>query len=365
MSTFDPTPIRPGIRRQAGLTVSTLLLLSLGACGGMPSAAASPDQSPAPRALRVVRAEALRDRASTSPLTADGTLRARRRATLSFAVDGVIAEWTFDEGQEVGAGEVLARLDPVPFETAVARAKARTDYLEKSLQRSRRLKDQKALSDEEFDGQEAEVRAARATLRLAQWRIDRSQLRAPFGGWVRRRLVESGEVVAPGAVAFEVIATDELEVDLAVAAGDLGSIDLDAAVQVVVPGVGAATGRVDHPPLESDPRSGAVLLRVVVDNAQRSLLPGLVAQVEFTSPTSAEASRVVLPLSALRIGDDGASVWRIEGGRIHRLKVQTGPVRGDWVEILAGIRAGDRVVDHAPDTLREGDALRIVDEVQR
>jgi membrane fusion protein, multidrug efflux system len=352
---------------RAGTALMLLALLVFGPqwFGTKGQASASAEDTLDAIAIRAVRVESRQDAAPRSSITADGTLRPRRRATLSFAVDGVITDWIFDDGEEVAAGEVLARLDAVPFESAVVQARARTDYLEKSLERSRRLKDQKALSEEEFDAQDAELRAAQATLRLAQWRMERSQLRAPFAGLVRRRHVESGEVVAPGAAAYELIATDELEVDLAVGASDLGRIDLDAPIRIVVPGVGSATAHVDHAPIESDTRSGTVPLRAVIDNTGRTLLPGLVARAEFGAKTSSSLPHVVLPLSALRIADDGGSVWRIEHGRVRRVEVRTGPVRSDVVEILSGVRVGDLVVDHAPDSLREGDAVRLVGEVQR
>jgi membrane fusion protein, multidrug efflux system len=352
---------------RAGTVLLLLALLVFGPqwLGTKGHASASAEDAPDAIAIRAVRAESRQDAAAGPSITADGTLRPRRRATLSFAVGGVISDWAFDDGEEVAAGEVLARLDAVPFESAILQAQARTDYLEKSLERSRRLKDQKALSEEEFDAQDAELRAARAGLQLAQWRIERLQLRAPFSGLVRRRHVESGEVVAPGATAYELIATEELEVDLAVSPPDLSRIDLDATVRIVVAGVGSAPGRVDHRPIESDTRSGTVPLRVVVDNSEWALLPGLVARAEFGVKTSTSLPYVVLPVSALRIADDGSSVWRIEGGRVSRVEVRTGPVRSDLVDILSGVRVGDLIVDHAPDSLREGDAVRLMGEVQR
>lgn len=293
-------------------------------------------------------------------IRASGTLEPRRQAPLAFAVGGVVTRLDGDEGSAVDAGAPLARLDRVPFESAVQQARARVDYLEKSLARSATLRAQKALSEEEFDAQEAELSGARAQLQMAEWNLDRSELRAPFDGHVVTRHLELGQVVAPGTPAFDFVELTTLEVDAALPATDLGGIDLDAAVVLISrddPRI-RAVGRVDHAPIRSDQRSGTIPVRVVVDNAERRLLPGMVVEVEFAPRTNVEGgSEIVVPLSALRLDDDGASVWRIEGDRVQRIAVELGPVRGARVVVSEGLHDGDRIVDEAPDRLREGDVV--------
>ncbi len=299
--------------------------------------------------------------APTHALRASGTLEARRRVPLAFAVAGVVEELRHDDGDAVERGDALARLDPVPFESALERAESRVLYLEKSLARSRMLREQRALSDEEFDAQDAELTAARAELRLARWNLERSVLRAPFDGHVLTRHVERGQVVANGTPAFELIELRTLELDAALPASDLALVDLDGPVTLVArddPRV-RATGRIDHAPLRSDTRSGSVPLRVVVANDDRHLLPGMVVEATFgaraADPTGEELR---IPLSALRVDDLGQAVWRVtEDGRVERMDVELGPVRGDTVVVTDGLRAGDHIVDEAPDRLRAGDAV--------
>ncbi|HKK71763.1 MAG TPA: efflux RND transporter periplasmic adaptor subunit [Candidatus Krumholzibacteria bacterium] len=326
------------------------------------SAAARPTPSPEDAVrVRIHEVRAHTGPASVHPLRASGTLEARRHAVLAFAVSGVVDAVLRDEGDEVTPGTALARLDPIPFESAVERAEARVDHLEKSLARSRRLLDQRALSDEEFDAQDAELTGARAELRLARWNLDRSVLRAPFAGHVLARHAEEGEVVGSGVPAFELIELRSLEVEAALPASDLSLVDLDGPVTLVArddPRL-RATGSVEHAPLQSDTRSGSVPLRLVVDNEHRRLLPGMVVQATFSPrPPTAGGEELRVPLSALRIDDQGQAVWRVDArGRVERVDVEVGPVRGDRVVITGGLRAGDRIVDEAPDRLRAGDAV--------
>jgi RND family efflux transporter MFP subunit len=323
-----------------------------------------------PASDEAVRVQVVRVRAHDGPvpthaLRASGTLEARRHVPLAFAVAGVVEELRHDEGDAVERGDALARLDPVPFESAVERAESRVAYLEKSLARSRMLREQRALSDEEYDAQDAELTAARAELRLARWNLERSVLRAPFDGHVLTRHVERGQVVANGTPAFELIELRTLELDAALPASDLALVDLDGAVTVVArddPRV-RATGRVEHAPLRSDARSGSVPLRVVVDNAERRLLPGMVVEATFGSRAAdATGDELRIPLSALRVDDLGQAVWRVtDDRRVERVDVELGPVRGDTVVVTGGLRAGDLVVDEAPDRLRAGDEVVVAD----
>lgn len=315
-------------------------------------------------AVRTIEVRAHRGDPSPHPLRASGTLRPRRELSLAFAVGGVVATVEADEGDSLARGAVFARLDPIPFEAAVDEAASRVAYLEKSLERSRTLREQKALSDEEFDAQTAELAGARAQLRRARWNLDRSVLRAPFDGVVLERHVEPGQVVAGGSPAGAFVELLVLELDAALPARDLASVDLGAPVTLVSrddPRL-RATGRVDHAPVSSDARSGSVPLRIVVDNTDRRLLPGMVVEAGFSSTDdSTRTSELRVPLTALRLDGEGQAVWRIEDGRARRVAVRLGPVRGDAVVIEEGLSAGDLVVDEAPDRLRDGDAVVVAD----
>jgi len=335
----------PALERGTGVTVAPALAQSRVATDALRV-----------RIVTVERSEG----GATSTLRASGTLQPARHAPLAFPVAGVVLDVDRDEGDALAADEVLARLDPIPFESAVAQARARVGYLEKSIERSRLLKEQRALSDEEFDAQTAELSGALAQLRLAEWNLERSVLRAPFAGYVLDRHVEVGQVVGGGTLAYEVIELATLEVEAGLPANDLPRIDLDGTVTLVArddPRL-RAVGRVEHAPVRSDTRSGSVPLRVAVDNTSGRLLPGMVVEASFPERSSASAAELLIPLTAVRIDDLGTSVWRVtEAGRAERVDVDLGPVRNDRVVIEAGLEAGDRIVDEAPDRLRDGDTV--------
>jgi membrane fusion protein (multidrug efflux system) len=318
--------------------------------------------------VRTVRVKARSVSDGRARVRATGTLEPRRQVQLAFAVQGVVDAWRADEGDAVDEGEVIARLDEIPFESAVSQARARVHFLEKSVARSGRLLEQDALSSEEFDAQEAELTGARAQLRLVEWQLERSALRAPFDARVRRRMVEVGQVVAAGTVAFDLISARGLEVHAAVAAADLAYVDLEAPVRVRIADNPrwVTSGHVDHSPVASDERSGSVPILVRLDDSNGKLLPGMVADLEFgSSSTQGSGSEIRVPVQALRLDDAGQSVWRVKNGRAERVSVEIGLIEGDLVVLNAGVEEGDRLVLHAPDRLRHGDPVQVIAEVQR
>lgn len=299
--------------------------------------------------------------ASAGPVTATGTLRAARELPQAFAVGGVVDHLHAEEGAAVAAGEVLATLDPVPFAAEVDRVAARLAFLDARLARSEELLAAQAVSAEEVDADRAERAALAAQLRQARWQQERASLRAPFAARVLRRTVELGQVVSPGAPAFELLAVDTLEVTVAVSARRLRDLDLRAPIGLTVPD---RPGRrypatLDHEPVSGDVRSGSVPVTVRVANPAGELLPGLLASCEFAARDEAFAdARLEVPVSAVRVGGAGPVVFALDGDRVREVPVAVARVRDDHIEVTRGLRAGMRVVTDAPDRLRDGDPVQ-------
>jgi RND family efflux transporter MFP subunit len=233
---------------------------------------------------------------------------------------------------------------------------------------------------EELDADRTDAAAVEAQLATARWNLDHAVLRAPFEGKVTGRRIELGEVVAAGAPAYTLLAVDTLQVEVAVPARDLAGLALDRPIAVRAadqPEI-TAFGALDHPPVAGDPRSGAVTLVVNVPDPEGRFLPGTLVECAvvarnaspgstapaMASPGSSMCS-VVVPLSALRVTTRGPVVFRVRDGRVESVPVRTGPVRGDAVRILSGLRPGDTIVNEIPDRLRDGDPVSIAPPAAR
>ena len=335
------------------LTDLSVIALVLAAVAGPATATATASET-------VVRTAQVRSASGTdASVRATGTLEPKHELQLAFAVAGVVDRIVVEDGARVERGAPIARLDPVPFEAAVLQAKSQVEFLAGRVRRSEELLEANAISPEEFEADRSQLRAAEAALQLAEWNLERATLRAPFAGRVVRTHVEPGQVIAAGTAAAHVIDSGELELRASVPASAVGGIP-DAAefeVRAVADPSLRARGRLHHRPFRGDERSGSVPLLIVVDNEDGRLMPGLVVECEI--PDGVAGPELRIPLSALQVEADGHAVWRVESGRVTRVAVTIGPIRGDEVVITAGLVAGEIVVDRAPDRLREGDAITV------
>ncbi|MCA9726221.1 MAG: efflux RND transporter periplasmic adaptor subunit, partial [Candidatus Eisenbacteria bacterium] len=309
--------------------------------------------------------------------SATGTLEAERSSNVAFPVAGVVEWLAVDEGDAVNAGAVLARLDRTPYRAAVDQAEARLQFLDRRLERSRALLAERAISREEMDADEAERKAAAAELTRHRWNLDRTVIHAPFRARVAHRSVELGEVVEAGSIGFSIIDVDTLKLRVNVSARDLLAISRnDPAILTTPdrPGLRRAA-TFDHEPIRADARAGTVPILLRVPNEDGALLPGLLAEARFAvRPTDKTApiprseaddrppsptTELRVPVTALRVSDEGTAVFRVQDGTAHRVFVEIGPVREDLVVIRRGLSAGDVVVDQPADRLRDGDTVEV------
>ena len=367
-------------RRPHGRLLVALLVLAAAVVvvvrvsGGTPDPANTPTDAPdgsrpplshahAERPVAVLAAIVTwADESREAPLRATGTLTPQRRAEIAFPVEGVVDRVSADEGDRIAAGDPLAALDVVPFDAAVAEARARATFLATRAARSDELFREGALSEEERHADAAEHEAIDAALKLQTWRRARAVLRAPFDGTVLERRIERGQVVGPGAAAYVVLDVDSLELTVSIAARDLRDVDLSRPARVHVHDLGIeVTATLEHEPVAGDSRAASVPVVFDVPNGSGALYAGLVADVEIPRHDGVRgglgtARATMVPVTALDAASssDDARVFRVTGEIVKAISVTVGALRGDRVEILSGLVAGDRVVVHAPDRLRDG-----------
>lgn len=296
-----------------------------------------------------------------------GEARPIRDAHLSTEAGGRVV-FLAEEGAELEKGEVLARLDAEAAAASVRSAAARVGQLEaeaaqrrRDLARVARLVEAGVAAEEEVElartaveTAEALLDAARADLAAAREALGDFTVRAPFDGVVLSRKAEVGEVVSPGSplVRFGDVSTLEVaafvpEADaVRVAAGDPALVAFDALPGESFPARVVRVDRVVAP----GARTAEVILRL--PNPGRPPLPaGLLARIHLEAERREGVLRI--PAPALHSDVDGAFVWRIEDDRAYRRPVEVGLAGCGFVEIRAGLAAGDSVVVRGAESLTE------------
>ncbi|HET9693330.1 MAG TPA: efflux RND transporter periplasmic adaptor subunit [Steroidobacteraceae bacterium] len=337
--------------------------------------------------------------ANGAVLNASGYVVARRLATVSSKVTGRVSEVLFEEGAEVAAGQVLARLDrsTVQAEYAVATSgleaarrslreiEVRLDDARRTLARNRSLVERKLVAQSVLDASEAEVSAlgarlaaaeadvgvAAAQVALSRQALADLEIRAPFTGVVISKDAQPGEMVSPisagGGYTRTGIATivdmdsREVEVDVneayinRVSAGQKVECVLDAYPDWRIP------AHVISIVPTADRQKATVRVRIALDQLDPRILPDMGIKVSFLEAAthSGAAAQFRIPENAIVSADGAAHVWVVRDGKVERRAVKTAAARDGRVGVVDGLQGGETLVVDPPAGLRDGRAVEL------
>ena len=331
--------------------------------------------------------------AAGSPvLAASGYLVARRKAVVSAKIQGRLAELRVEEGSRVREGQLIARLESSDYEAQVRRAaasleRAQADLAENERQArvARGLAAEKITSQDSLDAAESRVRLAqaalsqaRADLSYAEAQLANTRILAPFTGTVVKKMAEVGESVAPippgvnlstssGAV-VALADLDTLEVEVDVSESNVARLLPDQPAEVTVE---AFPDRKYRAVLRqviptADRTKATVQVKVTILDKDAQLRPEMSAKVQFLEPKRETAASsvvaapvVTVPSGAVAQRDGKPVVFEVAGGHARQLGIVAGPERQGQVVVKEGLRGTETLVVRPPDTLKDGDAVRI------
>lgn len=340
-------------------------------------------------------------------LDASGYVTARRRATVSSKVTGKVVEIFIEEGQAVRAGQVLARLDDAQARAALAYAEAQLSASQKSyaedqarlreaelnLQRRERLLKDGVVGRAEVDTAQAEVDSLRARIAytkeqvgvaVAQVNLRRTDLddmvvRAPFSGVAISKDAQPGEMISPVSAGGgftrtgigTIVDMSSLEIEVDVNESFIKRVQPDQKVTAVLdayPDWPIPAHVITTVPT-ADRQKATVRVRIAFEHLDPRILPDMGVKVSFLreedpEDTAVPASRVVVPKAAVRSVDGRTVVFVVRDDRVERRAIRTGSENGEQVEVESGISAGERVVVDGPDTLQDGDRVRVQQQAQ-
>jgi RND family efflux transporter MFP subunit len=298
-------------------------------------------------------------------------VRLKSEVDLSFKVGGVVTAVLVEEGAAVKKGQLLARLDPTEVDAALRQAKDGQAKADRDLERVRRLHASGALPVVELQNAETGASLARASVDAAGFNAQRAAIFAPDDGRIERRLVEPGEIAAPGRPAFHVsgrskgaivrLGLTDRDV-LRVREGDIARVVLDARPELQL------TAKVTQIAGMASPGSGTFDVEVRLDALPEGLLSGLTAKVEIHHD---EAVAAVVSIGALVDGrGDRAAVFVVDGDRARKVPVRVAFLLGDRAALassgesagaagIAGLAAETRVIEAGAAQLEDGARIRI------
>lgn len=348
------------IKGFARILFSGALLLGVAACG--PAV-----EGKAPTAALQVSVMTLEAQALTVSEDLPGRVAALRSAEVRAQVGGIVQHHRFEQGSEVKAGSVLFQINPAPFAAeadsaaaALLRSEAAHTRAAIQVDRLAPLMRAEAVSRQAYDDavalrDQAAAELAQAKATLARRRLDLrfASVEAPISGRVDQALVSEGALVAPGdsSPMARIQQIDQVYVDVRQSAAALESLRRQAeptasALAVdILDGEGKPmelSGRILFSGIEVDAGTGDVLLRVLVDNPQRRLLPGMFVRARISRAHYPVALSV--PQQAVLRRGNQAIVWVVDThGRAQPRAIELGELVGRRYRVVSGLSVGEQV----------------------
>lgn len=293
-------------------------------------------------------------------LQAVGSMRSNESVVLRPEVSGRIATIGFRDGQVVRKGQLLIGLDATLNEAEVAQYQAEYDLALSNLRRSEDLARQKFISSSAQETAASNAQVAEARLKLAQARLSKMRIVAPFDGVVGIRGVSLGDYVKDGSDLVNVEDVRNLKVDFRLPERSLSQVRVGQSVEVVADALPDERwqGEIEaiNPRIDANGRS--LELRARLDNSKGRLRPGMFARVRVI--VGERSNALLVPEEAIVPQGGQFFVYKVVEGAARRVPVKLGVRRDARVEILDGIAAGDQVVTAGMRLSRDGQPVRVL-----
>lgn len=353
------------------LAAATLKVLVKPAGGGASGAAASGRAGgpggPAGRrggfgGPTLVSVAVVQTRTFEDTLEVIGVAKGRQSVTLTAAATQLVERVRFTDGQQVQRGAVLVELKDTEQDAGARQAQARLVQAERAYQRYKTLGDKGFASKAAIDQYEAAWRSAQADLAAAEARRSDRLIRAPFAGVVGLSDVTPGALVNPGAPIVTLDDLSTVKVDFQVPERQLGQLRAGQLVLAVADAYPGETirGRIAQLDTRVDERTRAITARAEFPNPGLRLKSGMLIRVGISRGQRQSASAAE---SAVSVQGESAFVFVVhqQGQRamVEQRPIITGKRQQGFVEILEGVRVGDRIVADGLNKVQPGQPVRI------
>jgi RND family efflux transporter MFP subunit len=360
----EPQPLHPPIRRIAiwgPLVVVTVLatFIVIGAFMRVHQRREQQDFAKKATQLTVNVLTVQRDK-KPRELTLPANIEAFQETVIYPRVNGYVAKWLVDIGDNVQAGQLLAEIETPEIDQQLAQGRANFEIARVTVQRWKDLASKRVVAPQEFDEKAAAYEAAQANVRQLERTQGFKQIIAPFAGKITSRRVDVGALVSigsgnAGTPLFGIAQTDPLRVYVYVPQTNAPSVHEGLTAKVLVqefPGRDFE-GTVTRTAGALDPASRTMQAEVQVPNHDGTLYSGMYGQVKFVLQD--ENAPLVISANAVAFRVQGPQVATVsDDARIHWQTVQVGRDFGTQIEVLTGLEENAKVVINPTDDLQEG-----------
>ncbi len=345
--------------------VYSLLVLSL---GGLVSYRIVKNKSTAPAAqtgrpaggggpLRV-DGVVVKQQTFVDSLSVKGSLEANEQIQIRSQVAGMVTAIYFKEGGQVQKGQVLLQIDRAELNAQVSQAQTQEQLAGENARRAKLLLEKEAISQEEYETAEAELKSLQAQTRLIQAQSAKTTIRAPFSGVIGLRSVSVGGYLTPETIVANLVNTNPIKLTFSVSEQYANQVKINTQLGFTVAGDDkkyVAKVYAIEPGLDAATRT--LQLRALVDNPKGLLRPGAFANVQL--PLNQIDNAILIPTQAIIPVQNGKKVFVAKNGKAKETMVETANRTTTDVLVTSGLQNGDTVLTTGILSLKNGTPVKV------
>jgi membrane fusion protein (multidrug efflux system) len=341
------------------MRIAILLALFAGAALAQSGKDAPKGASKAPPPMPV-KAVAAKTGKAVIETTAVGSLRADESVMIRPEIAGRLEKITFEEGQRVQKGALLAALDSSELRAVVTSSRVQAALEKQRLARAEDLQKKGFFSQQALDEARSNHARSAAKVREDEARLAKTEIRASFSGVAGLRQVSEGAYVAAGTDIARIDKIDQLKLDFRIPEGFSGQLKPGLRLQAQVDAYQQESfaGAIYAIEPAVDEQTRTVVVRARVANPDLKLRPGMFARVQLTLGVRENA--VWIPEEAIVPRGQDSFVFRVVDGKADMVKVQIGSRKVGEVEILKGISSGEMVITEGTQRIGTGSPVSIM-----
>jgi len=300
-------------------------------------------------------------------LTAVASVVTAKGVALSNDAPGIVARIHFESGDMVKQGDILVELDTSVERAQLASLRAKRELADISQKRSQKLATSGAVAQAQVDADQSSFKSLTADANALSAQISRKVIRAPFSGKLGIRQINLGQYLAPGTVVTTIEAEKSIFIDFSLPQQDLPKLSHGMTVRAFQSesSTPIAEGAIDAIDPTVDPLTRTIKVRASLPETVE-LRPGMYLRAEVVLPEKSEV--VAVPQTAIVHASYGDSLFVTQqkpgpDGKSRKVAQQTfvklGTTRGDFVAVVAGLKADEEVVTAGAFKLRNGIPLKV------
>lgn len=309
--------------------------------------------------------------ASESPfqhyLEIQGNVETKQNIVLYPEYSGIIERVYVKKGQKVSKGQLLASISDGGLSQQVAQLQIQADLAKTTFERQERLWNQKIGSEIQYLQAKSSYEAQQKAVNQLKSQLAKTSIRAPFSGVIDDVITEQGSIAAPGQTPIiRIVNLGDMYIESAVPESYLSTITKGKSVVVDFPVLGKQIETsVREVSNYIDPNNRTFNIEIAVPNKKGDIKPNLTAKLKINDYSNSKA--ILIPQSVISENATGEQYIYITSkpngenvAEAKRVIIQTGKTQGDLIEVLKGIKNGDRIVEEGARSVQDGQKVEII-----